>query len=81
MDHSALSTQHSALRRLALGAIRVYQGYSRLTPATCRYVPTCSQYGYEAIERHGAGRGTWLTLRRIARCHPFHAGGYDPVPE
>jgi putative membrane protein insertion efficiency factor len=69
------------LKQFLLALIRLYRAYSRLTPATCRYVPTCSQYGYEAIERHGAARGTWLALRRIARCHPFHAGGYDPVPQ
>jgi uncharacterized protein len=46
----------------------------------CRFTPTCSEFALEALERHGAARGSWLTLRRVARCHPWHAGGFDPVP-
>lgn len=61
--------------------IRGYQLWvSPLLPAACRYYPTCSEYAIEALERHGPVTGSWLAIRRIARCHPFRAGGYDPVP-
>jgi uncharacterized protein len=66
---------------LALGLLRLYKGaISPFLPPSCRFVPTCSEYGYEAIERHGVWLGSWLALRRLARCHPFCPGGYDPVP-
>ena len=66
---------------LVLGLIRVYQGaISPLLPPACRFVPTCSAYGHEAILRYGSRRGGWLILRRLARCQPFSPGGYDPVP-
>ena len=69
------------VQRLILGAIRLYQvTLSQLSPPSCRYVPSCSQYGMEAVQKYGAGKGVWLTLKRITRCHPFQAGGYDPVP-
>ena len=60
------------------------RGYQRLTagrPSPCRYVPSCSTYALEALERHGAARGTWLTLRRLGRCHPWGRSGFDPVPD
>lgn len=69
------------MRRVLIGAVRCYQlVLAPLLPASCRYTPSCSAYAIEALDRHGACRGTWLAVRRIARCHPFHRGGYDPVP-
>ncbi|MDZ4278413.1 MAG: membrane protein insertion efficiency factor YidD [Dehalococcoidia bacterium] len=69
------------MKGLALAVIRTYQNsVSPALPAACRFEPSCSRYGYEAIEKHGLRRGAWLTLRRLARCHPFHERGYDPVP-
>ena len=68
-------------RRLGVSMVRFYQRYiSPLTPPACRYQPTCSSYTLTAIERYGLIRGSWMGARRIARCHPFHPGGYDPVP-
>lgn len=69
------------LARAMILAIRFYRAaISPYTPPACRFHPTCSQYGLEAVERWGAARGGWLLLRRLLRCHPFHRGGYDPVP-
>jgi putative membrane protein insertion efficiency factor len=64
--------------------IALLRGYKRFVspwlPSACRYYPTCSEYMREAVERHGAGRGVWMGVKRLARCHPFHAGGVDLVP-
>jgi uncharacterized protein len=68
-------------RRLLSATIRGYQGLvSPLLPPSCRFSPSCSQYALEAVRRHGALKGSWLAARRLARCHPFHPGGFDPVP-
>ena len=67
--------------RAALGLIGFYRRrISPLLPPACRFTPSCSAYGEEAIRKYGFGRGGWLTLRRLARCHPFGGHGYDPVP-
>ena len=69
------------MRMIFILLIRGYQvGISPLLPASCRYYPSCSAYAIEAFERHGTLRGLYLTVSRLLRCHPFHAGGYDPVP-
>jgi uncharacterized protein len=68
--------------RLFIGLIKFYQKFiSPLTPPSCRFYPTCSHYGITAIQRFGTLKGIWLTIKRIAKCHPFHPGGFDPVPD
>jgi uncharacterized protein len=69
------------MKRLLVLGVRAYQvSLGPLLPPSCRYYPSCSAYAIEALERHGAARGSWLAVRRILRCHPFRPGGYDPVP-
>ena len=69
------------MSRLLILCIRFYQIFmSPLKPPTCRFYPTCSAYAIEAIQKKGPVKGTWLAIKRIAKCHPFHPGGYDPVP-
>jgi putative membrane protein insertion efficiency factor len=64
-----------------VGIVRAYQWLvSPLLPPSCRFYPSCSAYAVAALQRHGAAKGSWLAARRVARCHPFHPGGLDPVP-
>ncbi|MBO4330729.1 MAG: membrane protein insertion efficiency factor YidD [Oscillospiraceae bacterium] len=69
------------MKKLILSLIVFYRKtVSPSRPPCCRYIPTCSEYALLAVERYGALKGSWLAFRRILRCHPFHKGGYDPVP-
>jgi len=72
-------------KRILLDLIRFYRAWISpaahgIFPSGCKFDPTCSQYASEAIEMHGAGRGSWMALQRLGRCHPFTSGGFDPVP-
>lgn len=69
------------MKKAILLLIQFYRNFiSPLKPPSCRYIPTCSEYARIAVEKYGARRGGWLAVKRILRCHPFHKGGYDPVP-
>ncbi len=69
------------MRFLLLGLIRLYRvAVSPLIPPSCRFSPTCSQYALDAVAKYGALRGSWLSVKRLVKCGPWHAGGYDPVP-
>lgn len=68
------------MKTILLAMVRLYRLIPKLGPSPCRYAPSCSAYALEALEQYGALRGSWLTLRRLGRCHPFSAGGFDPVP-
>lgn len=70
------------MRRLVAALIRLYQlTISPLLGPTCRFTPSCSEYTLLAVDKHGVVQGVWLGVRRLLKCHPFHPGGYDPVPE
>ncbi len=69
------------MKYVGMALIRLYQmTFSKMLPPSCRFEPTCSHYTYEAIEKYGLLRGSWMGFRRILRCNPFNPGGYDPVP-
>ncbi|WP_019414914.1 membrane protein insertion efficiency factor YidD [Paenisporosarcina sp. TG20] len=69
------------MKIIIIGVFRFYQKFiSPLKPPSCRFYPTCSHYGVEAVEKHGALKGIYLAVKRILSCHPFNKGGYDPVP-
>jgi len=77
----ATHTPRGPIERLVLGAISLYRMTAPARTPRCRYIPSCSAYAVEAVEVHGLGRGMWLAVRRLGRCHPFGSFGFDPVPE
>jgi uncharacterized protein len=78
---AAAAARPSVVARPLIGLVRGYQYVFAGRPSPCRHVPSCSTYAVEALQLHGATKGTWLTARRIARCQPWGTQGYDPVPE
>jgi len=81
MENSRMECFRKLPKKALLGLIRFYRRQiSPLKPPCCRFIPTCSQYAIEAVEKYGAFKGGYLAVRRVLRCHPFHKGGYDPVP-
>lgn len=68
------------IKKFILFLIKIYQFFSKYTPPACRFTPTCSEYAKQAIEKYGVLKGGWLAIKRISKCHPWHEGGYDPVP-
>lgn len=69
------------MKKILIMLVKFYRSkISPLRKPCCRFVPTCSQYALEALEKYGAAKGSWLAIKRISKCHPFHKGGYDPVP-
>ena len=80
MDKLVPLKKDNIIQKIFLSMIKVYRFFSKYTPPVCRFTPTCSQYAYEAIKKYGAIKGGFLSIKRILKCHPFHKGGYDPVP-
>lgn len=68
------------IKKFLLFLIKIYQSISKYTPPVCRFTPTCSEYMRQAIVKYGVLKGVWLGVKRICKCHPFHPGGYDPLP-
>lgn len=68
------------LKKIFIKLISVYQFFSRMTPPVCRFYPTCSEYMKQAVTKYGIIKGGYLGIKRVLKCHPFHPGGYDPVP-
>ncbi len=68
------------IKKFLIFLIKIYQSISKYTPPVCRFTPTCSEYMRQAIVKYGVLKGVWLGIKRICKCHPFHPGGYDPLP-